>query len=47
VLADLDGEQFRVVAAGRVPRIVEPGDDHRGEPAKTAYDALVQLVRTG
>ena len=46
VLADLDGERFDVVRAERVPRVVTPGDDHRGEPERTAYDALVHLVRT-
>jgi SAM-dependent methyltransferase len=46
VLADLDGERFEVQRAERVARIVEPADDHGGEPARTAYDALVRLVRT-
>ncbi len=46
VLADLDGERFEVESAQRVARTVEPDDDHRGEPARTAYDALVRLVRT-
>jgi hypothetical protein len=35
-----------VQRAERVARIVEPADDHGGEPARTAYDALVRLVRT-
>jgi SAM-dependent methyltransferase len=46
VLGDLDGERFDVVRAERVERVVPPGDDHRGEPDRTAYDALVHLVRT-
>lgn len=49
VLAALDGERFEVVRAERVERRV-PGEDptHRqsGEPGRTAYDALVRLVRT-
>lgn len=47
VLGDLDGERFEVIRAGRVERIV-PSDTaaHRGEAARTAYDALVHLVRT-
>lgn len=40
------GERFEVEIAQRVPRTVEAADDHRGEPARTAYDALVKLVRT-
>jgi SAM-dependent methyltransferase len=47
VLADLDGERFDVERAGRVARVVAAGDDHRGEAARTAYDSLVRLVRTG
>jgi SAM-dependent methyltransferase len=50
VLADLDGERFEVERAGRVARTVPPAegpDGHRGEPARTAYDALVRLLRTG
>jgi SAM-dependent methyltransferase len=50
VLGDLDGERFEVVRAERVSRQVMPADDgtgrHRAEPARTAYDALVRLVRT-
>jgi SAM-dependent methyltransferase len=46
VLGDLDGERFEVVRAERVERVVPPGDDHGGEPERTAYDALVHLVRT-
>jgi SAM-dependent methyltransferase len=47
VLGDLDGERFEVERAERVARQVEPDDEHRGEPTRTAYDALVKLVRTG
>lgn len=46
VLGDLDGERFDVVRAERVPRVVPADDDHGGEPERTAYDALVRLVRT-
>jgi len=46
VLGDLDGERFEVQRAERVPRLVHPEDAHRGAPARTAYDALVRLVRT-
>lgn len=46
VLADLDGERFEVVRAERVARTVEPNHEHPGEPARTAYDALVRLSRT-
>ena len=49
VLADLDGERFAVERAERVPRIVEPAEpshEHGGEPARTAYDSLVRVVRT-
>lgn len=46
VIADLDGERFEVERAERVERMVQPADEHRGEPAATAYDALVKLVRT-
>jgi SAM-dependent methyltransferase len=46
VLGDLDGERFDVVRAERVARVVPAGDEHRGEPDRTAYDALVRLVRT-
>ena len=45
VLGDLDGERFDVVRAERVQRVVPAGDEHRGEPDRTAYDALVRLVR--
>ena len=51
VLADLDGLRFDVARAERVTRTVAPADTHShahgGEPARTAYDALVRLVRTG
>ena len=46
VLADLDGERFEVERAERVARVVDAGEAHRGEPDRTAYDALVRLVRT-
>ena len=46
VLGDLDGERFDVVRAERVARTVPAGDEHRGEPDRTAYDCLVRLVRT-
>jgi SAM-dependent methyltransferase len=45
VLADLDGLPLEVVRAERVAREVSPGDDHRGEPARTAWDCLVRVVR--
>lgn len=43
VLADLDGERFEVLDAERVARQVRPDED---APVRTAYDALVHLVRT-
>jgi len=46
VLADLDGERVEVVRAERVARVVAPADDHRGEPDRTAWDALVHLRRS-
>jgi ubiquinone/menaquinone biosynthesis C-methylase UbiE len=50
VLGDLDGERFEVIRAERVGRQVLAADDgtgrHRAEPARTAYDSLVRLVRT-
>jgi SAM-dependent methyltransferase len=46
VLDDLGGEPFEVVRAGRVPRTVTAADDHRGSPERTAWDALVRVVRT-
>ncbi len=42
VLGDLDGERFEVVRAERVARVVASDDG----PDRTAYDALVRLVRT-
>ncbi len=48
VLGDLDGERFEVVRAERVERVVpasSPGHEHAGEVTRTAYDALVRLVR--
>jgi len=46
ILSDLSGETYEVQRAERVARKVEPSDEHRGEPTRTAYDALVKLVRT-
>jgi ubiquinone/menaquinone biosynthesis C-methylase UbiE len=55
VLADLDGERFEVERAERVARVVPApaGDDseagshaHRGDESRTAYDALVRVVRS-
>jgi SAM-dependent methyltransferase len=46
VLAALDGERFEVEIADRVARVVSVDDDHGGEAERTAYDALVRLVRT-
>ena len=46
VLSDLGDEQDEIERAERVPRLVEPSDEHR-EPTRTAYDALVKLVRIG
>ncbi|QNN51650.1 class I SAM-dependent methyltransferase [Nocardioides mesophilus] len=46
VLAALDGERFDVERAERVARTVPAADGHGGEPERTAYDALVRLVRT-
>ena len=43
VLTDLGGEAFEVQRAGRVARQV--GDGHGEEPAATAWDCLVRLVR--
>lgn len=45
VLEDLRDAAFEVVRAERVPRRVEDG--HGEEPHRTAYDALVRLVRAG
>ena len=46
VLADLDGERFEVVRAERVAREVPPPEDAPEQPPRTAYDALVRVVRT-
>jgi SAM-dependent methyltransferase len=43
VLADLDGESFEVVRAGRVGREVAQPDGR----SRTVYDALVRIVRRG
>ena len=43
VLGDLAGEAAEVVRAERVPRTVDEG--HGDEPARTAWDCLVRLVR--
>lgn len=43
VFADLDGEGFDTLRAGRVERTV--GDGHGEEPARVAWDCLVRLVR--
>ena len=45
VLADLDGEAFTVLEAGRVERSVLKDDGHGGEALRTAYDCLVVLTR--
>jgi SAM-dependent methyltransferase len=45
VLADLDGERFEVVRAERVSREVPPPEDAPEQPSRTAYDALVRVVR--
>ncbi len=48
VLGDLDGERFEVQRAERVTRAVRAtvgGHEHAGDPALTAYDAMVRLVR--
>ena len=51
VLADLDGERFEVVRAGRVAReVLAPesagtAHNHQGHETHTAFDALVRLVR--
>jgi SAM-dependent methyltransferase len=46
VLADLRGERFEVVRAGRVDRFVMVPDEHGAEAERTAYDCLVRLRRT-
>jgi SAM-dependent methyltransferase len=48
VLGDLAGERFDVVRAERAARVVDVtsrGHEHLGEPATTAYDAVVRLER--
>ena len=45
VLADLAGQRVEVVRAERVARVVPAGDEHGGEPDRTAWDALVHVVR--
>lgn len=46
VLADLDGERFEVVRAERVSRDVPAPTDAPDQAPRTAYDALVRVVRT-
>jgi SAM-dependent methyltransferase len=46
VLADLDGERFEVIRAERVARSVPGTGAPEDAPGRTAYDALVHLVRT-
>jgi SAM-dependent methyltransferase len=46
VLVDLDGERFEVVRAERVAREVPPPADDPDQAPRTAYDALVRVVRT-
>lgn len=47
ILDDLEGREFTVEHAGRVPRLVGDGDghSHEGEPQRTAWDCLVRLTR--
>jgi SAM-dependent methyltransferase len=45
VVDDLADEPFEVVRAGRVARVVHGEDDHGGSADRTAWDALVRLVR--
>ena len=45
VLADLAGESFEVVRAGRVAREVTADGGHGGDERRTAFDALVHLRR--
>lgn len=45
VLDDLAGEPLEVLRAGRVPRVVAGDDGHGGTADRTAWDALVRLVR--
>jgi SAM-dependent methyltransferase len=46
VLTDLDGERFEVVRAERVARDVPAAPDSPDQEPRTAYDALVRVVRT-
>lgn len=46
VLADLDGERFQVVLAERVSREVPAPEGAPDQAPRTAYDALVRVVRT-
>jgi SAM-dependent methyltransferase len=46
VLADLDGERFEVLRAERVAREVPPPADSPDGTPRTAYDALLRVVRT-
>jgi SAM-dependent methyltransferase len=46
VLADLDGERFEVVSAGRVTRDVPADEDAPQQAPRIAYDALVRVVRS-
>lgn len=45
VLDDLAGLDADVVRAERVAREVAPDDEHRGDPARTAWDCLVRARR--
>lgn len=45
LLADLDGTDLDVVRAERVARSVEPGHGGSDDEARTAYDALLRVVR--
>lgn len=45
VLGDLAGASFEVVRAERVGRAVTADDGHGGQQRRTAYDALVHVVR--
>jgi SAM-dependent methyltransferase len=48
VLADLDGERFEVQRAERVERVVPAPDGthrNRGDETRTAYDALVRVLK--
>lgn len=52
ILGDLDGERFEVERAERAARVIPADDDgthphtHSGDHSRTAYDALVRVVRT-